>query len=104
MITQGEAPYACRAGSRYLYVDEFGKVSFCSQRRGEPGIPLLAYGRPALRAALATDKACDRSCTIACVRRASAIDRFRPRPPPVDPASLGRGRPGARPRSLPVLR
>lgn len=77
MIESGNAPFRCRAGGRYLYVDEFGLVNYCSQRRGEPGIPLLEYGREDLVRAFDTVKGCEDSCTIACVRRASAFDGFR---------------------------
>ena len=34
LIRDGVAPFKCRAGSRYLYVDEFGTVHWCSQTRG----------------------------------------------------------------------
>lgn len=78
MIEGGAAPFKCRAGSRYLYVDELGKVSYCSQRRGDPGTPLLEYGRPQLRAAFDAPKGCESKCTIACVRRASIYDAWRP--------------------------
>jgi len=78
MIEGGTAPFKCRAGSRYLYVDEFGKVSYCSQRRGEPGIPLLDYGRTEMRRAFDAPKGCEAQCTIACVRRASVYDEWRP--------------------------
>lgn len=91
MIATGKAPYKCRAGGRYLYVDEFGKVSYCSQRRGEPGIPLLEYGQEQLREGFDTQKGCEQSCTIACVRRASSQDGWRAQPrlaaPPTPPAS-----------------
>lgn len=97
MIAGGTAPFKCRAGSRYLYVDEFGKVSYCSQRRGEPGVPLLEYDRAQMRAAFESPKGCEDRCTIACVRRASAYDGWRPQrgpmvAPPVDvqPAPQGR--------------
>ncbi len=76
MLRTGAAPYPCRAGSRYLYVDEFGKVSYCSQRRGEPGTDLLDYGRAQLRAAADQRMGCAPGCTLACVRRASALDRW----------------------------
>ena len=33
MIESGEAPFKCRSGSRYLYVDEFGSVHWCYQTR-----------------------------------------------------------------------
>jgi MoaA/NifB/PqqE/SkfB family radical SAM enzyme len=105
MIRNGEAPYACRAGSRYLYVDEFGRVSYCSQRRGEPGTPLLEYGKAALQAAYDTPKTCDRGCTIACVRRASAFDTWRKRPdgPPDTPSASSRSVNGRGDRSLPIV-
>src|SRR6202022_3224172 len=31
LVRDGTAPFKCRAGSRYLYIDEYGKVSWCSQ-------------------------------------------------------------------------
>ena len=34
MIEFGEAPFKCRSGSRYLYVDEFGSVHWCYQTQG----------------------------------------------------------------------
>jgi MoaA/NifB/PqqE/SkfB family radical SAM enzyme len=78
MIRTGRSDWKCRAGARYLYIDEFGIVSYCSQRRGEPGIPLLEYGRDQIRHFATERKGCEPSCTIACVRRASSVDRFRP--------------------------
>lgn len=77
MIAGGTAPFKCRAGSRYLYVDEFGKVSYCSQRRGEPGTPLLEYSTADMRRAFDAPKGCEPQCTIACVRRASVYDEWR---------------------------
>jgi MoaA/NifB/PqqE/SkfB family radical SAM enzyme len=77
MIQAGAAPFKCRAGARYLYIDEFGRVSYCSQRRGDPGIDLLEYGSTQLRTAFHTPKGCEEQCTIGCARRASAFDRWR---------------------------
>lgn len=77
MISTGRSDWKCRAGSRYLYIDEFGIVSYCSQRRGEPGIPLLEYGRAEIQRYFPQRKGCEASCTIGCVRRASAFDRYR---------------------------
>ena len=85
MIRDGASPWKCRAGGRYLYVDEFGRVSYCSQRRGEPGKNILDYGQQDLRAAFDAPKGCEDACTIACVRRASSFDGWRPQkgePPP----------------------
>jgi MoaA/NifB/PqqE/SkfB family radical SAM enzyme len=87
MLRDGEAPWKCRAGARYLYVDEHGIVNYCSQRRGEPGTPILEYGRADLKREHARPKGCEDNCTIACVRRASSFDEWRPQPgAPVPPA------------------
>jgi MoaA/NifB/PqqE/SkfB family radical SAM enzyme len=85
MIKNGVSAWKCRAGARYLYIDEFGKVSYCSQRRGEPGIDLLAYGKQHLRLAFDAPKGCEASCTLACVRRASALDQWRGQSGPAEP-------------------
>ncbi|HTM44943.1 MAG TPA: radical SAM protein [Polyangiaceae bacterium] len=84
MIEHQASPFKCRAGGRYLYIDEFGKVSYCSQRRGEPGTPLLSYTKADLKAAFETPKGCESACTIACVRRASAFDNWRAQPRPMN--------------------
>ena len=43
-LVQGKPnDWHCRAGARYLYVDENGLVRYCSQQRGYPAIPLHAY-------------------------------------------------------------
>lgn len=83
MLRGGTAPWRCRAGARYLYVDELGKVAYCSQRRSEPGIPLLSYGSADLKREYDRPKGCEESCTIACVRRASSLDEWRPQRGPV---------------------
>jgi MoaA/NifB/PqqE/SkfB family radical SAM enzyme len=77
MIQQGESDWKCRAGARYLYIDEDGIVSYCSQRRGEPGIPILKYGEKEIRRFFTERKGCEERCTLACVRRASSLDGFR---------------------------
>jgi MoaA/NifB/PqqE/SkfB family radical SAM enzyme len=95
MIKHGLSPWKCRAGARYLYVDEFGKVSYCSQRRGDPGIDLLEYGKARLQSAFDAPKGCEAACTLACVRRASAFDQWR--------AQNGASQPPRRRNSLNVL-
>ena len=35
--------WRCRAGGRYLYICEDGKVHLCSQQRGYPGVPLVEF-------------------------------------------------------------
>ena len=78
MLSDGISNWKCRAGARYLYIDEFGDVSYCSQRRGEPGTALLEYTRADLEREYHTPKGCAPSCTVGCVRRASAIDQRKP--------------------------
>lgn len=88
MIARRDVPFRCRAGARYLYVDEHGSVSYCSQRRSEPAIPLLEYTRRHLREAFETPKGCEASCTLACVRRASALDEWRAQDRPARPPRM----------------
>ena len=80
MLQDGSSPFKCRAGGRYLYVDEFGTVNYCSQRRGEPGIDLLDYTADDVEREFYTAKGCEAQCTIGCVRRASAFDGWRTQP------------------------
>lgn len=77
MLRDGYAEWKCRAGGRYLYIGESGVVSYCSQRRGEPGIPLLEYTRADIEREFHTSKDCALRCTIGCVRRVSAFDQRR---------------------------
>lgn len=77
MLQDGSSPFKCRAGGRYLYVDEFGLVNYCSQRRGEPGTDVLAYTADDCAREFYTTKGCEAQCTIGCVRRASAFDGWR---------------------------
>jgi hypothetical protein len=77
MIRTGSSDWKCRAGARYLYIDEFGIVSYCSQRRGAPGIPLSQYNRDHARSFFSERKGCEPGCTVACVRRASSLDQWR---------------------------
>lgn len=77
-LMHGEAnDWKCRAGSRYLYICEDGKVHWCSQQRGYPGIPLLEYGREDLRREYRTVKSCAPTCTLSCVHQMSMFDRYR---------------------------
>ena len=69
--------WKCRAGARYLYVTEDGRVHWCSQQRGYPGIPLLDYTREDLRREFHTRKSCSPTCTLSCVHQMSMFDRYR---------------------------
>ena len=87
LMESGRAPFKCRSGSRYLYVDEHGFVRWCSQTRDRWGKPLAEYGRADIEHQFATRKDCSTSCTIGCVRKASWVDGWRgqPRPDPGGP-------------------
>lgn len=80
MIETGEADFKCRAGSRYLYIDEHGIVHWCSQQRGTFAKPLADYTFADLREQFATKKTCAPTCTVGCVRTASRWDQWRPQP------------------------
>ncbi len=69
--------WRCRAGARYLYVDEFGLVHYCSQQRGYPAKPLAEYTTSDVRREHRTEKPCAPYCTVSCVHQTSAIDRWR---------------------------
>ena len=74
-LIAGRRPaWRCRAGSRFLYVDEFGLVQFCSAQRGRLNKPLADYTRRDLRAQARTYKGCERGCALLCVYRVSALD------------------------------
>jgi MoaA/NifB/PqqE/SkfB family radical SAM enzyme len=77
LIETGSADFKCRAGSRYLYVDEFGMVHWCSQQRGTWSKPLLEYTFDDLREQFDTKKTCAPTCTVGCVRSASRWDEWR---------------------------
>ncbi|MFO1462583.1 MAG: radical SAM protein [bacterium] len=77
MIRTGAAPFKCRAGSRYLYVDEEGVVSWCSQTREAFRKDLMEYTFEDLRREFYTYKSCQDKCTLGCVRAASSVDNWR---------------------------
>jgi MoaA/NifB/PqqE/SkfB family radical SAM enzyme len=86
LIDVGTAPFRCRAGARYLYVDEFGKVHWCSQTRDAFSKDLLDYTADDLALQFRTVKSCADQCTVGCARSASAYDGWRAQPLPVLPA------------------
>jgi MoaA/NifB/PqqE/SkfB family radical SAM enzyme len=77
--------WKCRAGARYLYICEEGKVHWCSQQRGYPGIPLLDYTREDIKREYKTEKACAPKCTLGCVHQMSAFDELHSRQTLPDP-------------------
>jgi MoaA/NifB/PqqE/SkfB family radical SAM enzyme len=96
--------WSCRAGSRYLYVDEGGLVHYCSQQRGRPGIPLAQYSREDLRREYDTPKACAPYCTVNCVQRVALFDKWRAPHKVAPPRAHGAALPaaGSAPGSAPA--
>ena len=77
LIHGGKAPFRCRAGARYLYIDEFGMVCWCAQTRTAFLKPLSDYTLADLREQFYTGKSCQATCSVGCVRTASAYDERR---------------------------
>lgn len=69
--------WKCRAGARYLYVDEDGLVHYCSQQRGFPAKPLAEYTTEDIRREYLTVKGCAPHCTVSCVHQVSYMDFWR---------------------------
>ena len=89
LVETGNAPFKCRAGSRYLYVDEAGSVRWCSQTRWGFGKPLEEYSWDDLKQQFHTIKSCHSHCTVGCVRTCSNPDRWRTQKleaPPYEPS------------------
>lgn len=77
--------WRCRAGARYLYVDEFGRVQYCSQQRGRLDIPLKDYTVENIKLEFSTQKPCAPFCTISCVHKTAVLDNWR-RDKQIDPS------------------
>lgn len=71
------APFKCRAGSRYMYVDEHGIVRWCSQTFEAFGISLAKYTLADLKQQFYTEKSCSDRCTLGCSRTTSKADGWR---------------------------
>ena len=74
-LLAGQRPaWRCRAGARYIYVDEFGKAQFCSAQRGRLNKDIRTYTVDDLREHAETEKGCESGCVVFCAYRASQID------------------------------
>lgn len=74
-LLRGERPdWHCRAGRRFLYVDEHGMVNYCSAQMGRVGKPVTQYGPLDLAAHGALKKGCEKGCSILCTYRDSLLD------------------------------
>jgi MoaA/NifB/PqqE/SkfB family radical SAM enzyme len=77
LIRTGTAPFRCRSGARYLYVDEHGMVRWCAQTLQAFGKPLMDYTLDDLRRQFYAGKSCSVRCSVGCVRSVSALDEWR---------------------------
>jgi molybdenum cofactor biosynthesis enzyme MoaA len=66
--------WRCRAGSRHIYVDEFGKAQYCASQRGRLNKPIVDYTMDDIREQGKTSKGCEDGCAVFCVYRASQVD------------------------------
>ena len=74
-LLQGESPkWKCRAGSRILYIDEFGLVRYCSSQRDRLNKPITEYTLADLREQSQTYKGCEEGCSLLCAYRNSMLD------------------------------
>jgi len=78
-LLQGDRPdWKCRAGSRYLYVDEAGKVQLCASQMGRLGKPLEEYTVDDLNEQSRAHKGCEEGCSVGCAFRCSLLDNDKP--------------------------
>jgi MoaA/NifB/PqqE/SkfB family radical SAM enzyme len=80
LVRDGSAPFKCRAGSRYLYIDEYGKVNWCSQTRSVWSKSLMDYTYTDLREQFYRYKPCHATCSLGCARSTSQLDNWRAQP------------------------
>jgi len=78
LLERGTAPFKCRAGSRYLYVNEHGEALWCAHTRERFAKPLADYTLADLRTQFHTPKRCAPRCTLGCARSCSSLDGLRP--------------------------
>jgi len=78
-LLQGEKPdWRCRAGARYLYVDEHGNVQLCASQLGRMEKPIEEYTKADLDANSKTAKGCEEGCSVGCAFRCSLVDDDKP--------------------------
>lgn len=77
LLLEGRAPFKCRAGARYIYVDEHGDAMRCSQRSIDWKKNFLELSIEDLRQNFKTSKTCSNQCSIGCARTCSSWDEWR---------------------------
>ncbi len=74
-LLRGERPeWKCRAGARFIYVDEHGETQLCSAQMGRLQRPIVEYTRSDLDAQRSNHKGCENGCAILCAYRDSLLD------------------------------
>ena len=77
-LLEGKRPeWKCQSGSRYLYVDEFGKVQYCATQLGRLDKPVEDYSIDDVRRESRIHKGCESGCSMLCSYRCSVIDNDR---------------------------
>lgn len=77
LIRDEPAPFKCRAGARYIYVDDLGQARYCSQHREIWSKTFLDLTSDDLKNNFYTKKPCNAFCTVGCARTNSAFDEWR---------------------------
>jgi MoaA/NifB/PqqE/SkfB family radical SAM enzyme len=78
-LLAGEEPeWTCRAGARYLYVDENGDVQWCASQLGRFVKPILEYTKADLDEQANLKKGCEEGCSVGCAFRCSLVDNDKP--------------------------
>jgi len=77
-LSLAPVPFKCRAGARYLYVNEHGSVQWCSRTANLFSRALSDYTLEDLREQFLQRKPCTKRCTLGCVRSTSYPDEWRP--------------------------
>jgi MoaA/NifB/PqqE/SkfB family radical SAM enzyme len=77
-LLEGERPsWKCRAGARYLYVDEAGNVQLCASQMGRMNTRIEDYTVADLDEHARTSKGCEEGCSVGCAYRCSQVDNHR---------------------------
>ncbi|MDH3217566.1 MAG: radical SAM protein [Candidatus Krumholzibacteria bacterium] len=74
LLTGKSRQWSCRAGSRHLYVDEFGNAQFCASQRGRLNKPIVECTPADLQHYGNESKGCEDGCAVFCVYRASQLE------------------------------
>ncbi len=78
-LLRGETPsWKCRAGARYLYVDEFGRVQLCASQTGRLGKSIEEYSPKDIKEQSKSYKGCEEGCSVGCAYRCSLVDNDKP--------------------------